>query len=340
MRIEKTFPEQVEKASPEGGNRAVIQCIMRDVAHEMVRTGSYRQLTLGKNFDERLIIPAMSLITDFSMMVLTLLHAHWLSHGRKTYQVCKGFFDIFKRLDLSKLTTDSLPSSMSGYVELPEDIKDKDGDAFRGFYFFVGPGKDLLKDDENWTSAFNDADGTVNNDSRVIALSWLDDTHAIGRIFLPFNGGEVITDVFSSYKYEERALLHQGMYRKDSMVDGLADDVRIMLNLLVYLESAKPDLRTFRNEIKYQSRTSRTPVRKDKSLSQEEIILVGFGYEKSNIYKKDIFMQPPYWATRHFGEGRSKSRRVLVMGSVKHRSAHLLNQSIEPFDGEFVHESV
>ena len=103
--------------------------------------------------------------------------------------------------------------------------------------------------------------------------------------------------------------------------DGYFHYVSILCNLLAYLNSGSPDIRDYRNEIRYKSPTSSKIVRADKDLSLENINLVGYTWKKDPLYQKESWYQKPHWARRYYGPGKTLERMVLISDCIKTRKA-------------------
>jgi hypothetical protein len=337
MRIEKTLPELIRDAKCDLSSA---KTVLHDVVHTVSKSIINKQtqkpwhvfdLTEIKN--ETMLDICQTMITDFPFKAMATNHAHWMTSGQKLFKISDDFFDIFSKVSLGNIQANALPDDMCGYCILPRKIEDQSGDSYDGFYFYSGPGEKYLgAEGKDWTKMMNGlSDREIQNVNRVLNLAWLDSKGHLNYCTMPFNGEELLKDVFVNTKFvlrrpvsDELMEIHQEMQD-----DGFLPHIRIMCNLLIYLNSGNPDLRSYRNEIKYQSPTSQTPVKKDKSLSQMEFTLVGFGFKKNPLYSKEFFVQPPYWAHRLHGPGRTLKKYMLVKGSLKKRNAELLNQEKE-----------
>ena len=76
-----------------------------------------------------------------------------------------------------------------------------------------------------------------------------------------------------------------------------------MYNLLAYLNTGDPDLRVFKNNIRHQSATSKTPIKADKHLSPANIVEVGFSYKKERLQHTDEWQVMPFMRWQHVGDG-------------------------------------
>lgn len=104
---------------------------------------------------------------------------------------------------------------------------------------------------------------------------------------------------------------HESLNLSKDPTNGEWQFQELCILISLYIGSGNPDLRDFRNEIKYRSSTSQTPVKKDKSLSQSNIILVGFDWKK---HEDKSWYSQPYMARR----GKNK-KLTFNKGSIKKR---------------------
>jgi hypothetical protein len=107
------------------------------------------------------------------------------------------------------------------------------------------------------------------------------------------------------------------------------DFVRFCFNLLLYIHSGDPDIREYRNQIKYQSNTSKTPVRAHKDLSQETIYLVGYNWKKPIIVNYDAsnWEREGHFRWQHYGQNNSLIKLIWISPTVCMRKSNLLCQN-------------
>lgn len=341
MRIEKTLPELIMEAKCDLSNMktaSVMYDVLQTVSKCIIdpktkKPGSYFNFERIENPD--LLSVCQGMTDDYAFKSMTINHAHWMTEEKKIFKISEEFFDIFSKVSLGNIQANALPDDLCGYCQLPKKIKDQSSDSYTGFYFFSGPGKKFTGESV-WTHLLNGVDEHLTNNDKVLNFAWLDDSGHINYCTMPFSGDELLKDVFANTKFTVRRPINEAYMQVEQKIedDGFHTHIRIMCNLLIYLNSGNPDIRSFRNEIKYQSPTSKTPVRKDKSLSQMEFTLVGFGFKKNPLYNKEFFVQPPYWAHRLHGPGRTLKKYMLVKGSLKRRNAELLGQESQEQDME------
>lgn len=333
MRIEKTLPELIDTAkvnllSVDTALHVVIQTISRSMINPKTKM-PWHTFDLTNVENPKLLSLCQSMLTDYPAKSMATNHAHWMTSGKKIYKISEEFFDVFSKVSLGSVQANALPEDLCGYCLLPKKVEDQRGDAFDGFYFYSGPGEKYLGTSD-WTRFMNGLNDHQNADhgSKVLNFAWHDEKGFLNYCTMPFKGDEPLKDIFINTKFVVKRPISDEMMEieRHTQDDGFLPHIRIMCNLLIYLNSGNPDLRQYRNEIKYQSPTSQTPVKKDKSLSQSEFTLVGFGFKKSPLYNKEFFVQPPYWAHRLHGPGRTQKKYMLVKGSLKKRSAELLAQ--------------
>lgn len=234
--------------------------------------------------------------------------------NRKIYVIQKDFFSKFKDLDLAQLRFKHLPKEMTGYVELPEIIVDHEGMEIKGFFFHVGnihkianplwnprQSKPYEISDRIVGFAFSE-DSSMN----VNAFSW---TH------VPMDLDIKIVDSHKDVKTVTTDY--------DGEIEGVSNDypkyLAVMYNLLTYLNTGAPDIRSFRNTLRYQSPTSKTPIKADKHLSNSNIIQVGFSFKKERLTHTDEWYVMPHMRWQACGVGLSEMRMVYVRGHHKHR---------------------
>lgn len=332
MRIEKTLPELIRDAKCDLSSP---RTILHDVVHTVSKCIINKDTQMPGHFfdltdirDKKMLDVCEVMVSDFPFKSMTTNHAHWMTSGQKLFRISDDFFDIFSKVLLGNIQANALPDDLCGYCILPKKIEDQSGDSYDGFYFFSGPGEKYLGA-KDWTKMMNGlSEREIQNVTKVLNFAWLDNKGHLNYCTMPFNGDEILKDVFVNTKFVIRRPVSDEMMEIHQEVqdDGFLPHIRVMCNLLIYLNSGNPDLRQYRNEIKYQSPTSQTPVKKDKVLSQSEFTLVGFGFKKNPLYSKEFFVQPPYWAHRLCGPGRTQKKYMLVKGSLKKRSVDLLAQ--------------
>lgn len=325
LRIPKLLPEQILNAQldldkPKSLFTTSIQQMSLAMTHDR-KVLSLIDFGKIKNLDVRLA--AQTLIEDAPTKAIALMHAHWQAGDKNLYRVSPDFFKVFSTVSFKDIHTDALPTNLCGFCQLPEEMTDEQGDKFDGFYFFSGPGRFYLGGQQHWHKSILGITSdkvVVGDDTNILGFGWYDKTGNCNFAVMPFNGNETLQDIFSNSEF---VIKDTFLTRKQKVIleDGFLPHLRVMTNLLIYLNSGNPDLREFRNTIKYQSPTSQTPVRKDKELTLLPITLVGFGYKKSPMYEKDFWEQPPYWGHRRYGPGRTLRRYMLIKGSIKQRKA-------------------
>lgn len=242
----------------------------------------------------------------------------------KTYTVSKDFYKIFKEISLDNIQARHLPVDCSGYIELPEPLSDRDDDKIKGFFFYIGDVRNYLRLDDpiEWKSYIQDQnEDKLLPDQKCISCTWLDHKGSTGYFFHPLPEDEktLLKNSFKNTRFELRTFTPNNVKVNKYNSDGFMPYIAVMLNILAYLKSGNPDLREFRNDIKYKSLGSKTPVRADKNLAQDPITLIGYGWAKDPIWKKTHWVSKPYWAERRYGPGRSLSKVVLCQGSIKQR---------------------
>jgi len=257
--------------------------------------------------------------------------------SRQVYVVSKDFFDVFKRVDLRGVQYRHLPKGICGYVELPYGVSDGTGkrDMFNGFFFLTGSAADIGNDHFRATQ---EKDYPVSGD--VVGFAWFDPSfEALSFHWTPipvdetisiaegnkdintisFDGEKVgiedLEDILACRSMEDALVMKPEIYQTG--VSTYPEHIAMMYNLLCYLGTGNPDLREFKNPIRYRSPTSETPIKKDKDLSLSKIIEVGFGFKKPDEHHVESWYSRPYVCWKRVGEGRSRLELISVKGSVK-----------------------
>lgn len=100
----------------------------------------------------------------------------------------------------------------------------------------------------------------------------------------------------------------------------LKDIKAIIINLLVYIRSGRPDIREFKNHIRYNSVTKK-PHHPFADLTERNIKLVGFSWKKLPQYTTDSWYSRPHFGWRRCGINREDLVYTYIKGSHKSRKA-------------------
>ena len=84
-----------------------------------------------------------------------------------------------------------------------------------------------------------------------------------------------------------------------------------LLKILAYIHSGQPDIREFKNELRYRGNSSKV-VKKDQLLSQENIHLVGYNWKKAPIYHIDSTRVSGHFRWQRYDKGLSKVKLTWI----------------------------
>lgn len=233
---------------------------------------------------------------------------------RKIYVIQKDFFSKFKELDLAELCFKHLPKSLTGYIELPEVIYDNEGMEIKGFFFYIGNVKDAIN--PLWRP--NQLKPYPVSDS-IVGFSYSDPTMAINAFSWTHIPVDENIKIMESYK-EVKRVTADFSGETHEITHDYPKYLAIMYNLLTYLNTGEPDIRTFRNKLRYQSPTSKKPIKADKHLSNANIVQVGFSYKKERLHHTDEWYVLPFMRWQRCGVGLSDVKLVYVRGHTKKRT--------------------
>ena len=240
----------------------------------------------------------------------SLIAPYYRTSEKSIYVIQKEFFERFSSVNLDCLQYRHIPKKMVGFVQLPIPISDGE-DLFDWFHFFCGDGKEI------WNEVFGPTPGFVNpypTDGNIVGMGYMDVTGRMSSyvwLYRPLDENMLIRDSFKntpSVVLNGRTLEHE----RQIEADGYKPHVAMLYNLLAYLQSGSPDIRDFRNAIRYRSPTSTKPVRADGNLSRENIVLVGYNWMKDRSHHVDEWGVMPYMRWQRCGAGLSDVKLVLV----------------------------
>jgi hypothetical protein len=320
MRLNKILPEMIREVTPEQMLKALDHaykqrasgCVVDDqsmfrlmlTCFGVMRQLAQQSLTLAE-LDERIrkYLNEVSVLEDglFLHHLISIVNTHLVLNG-PNYYIQKDFFDDFRRVSLEKLQFRHLPKENIGFVQLPYAVTDSEGIKFDHFWFYCGPTKPGVEQPIDRSVLCL---GGINLDGVPFScvLTWPPDDNTE---VLPW-----FASAPSTYQAQE--------------------GFRLFINLLAYLNSGQPDLRQFRNDIRYRSPNSTKPIRADSELSRSDIILIGFNYLKEKVLREGTWQSRAHLGWRWCGPGRKDLRLSMISSSTK-RWHSLDNTSQE--DGE------
>ena len=267
---------------------------------------------INNTFDNDPIINALN-ISEVIHTSLIVPFFKLKKEDRKIYVLQKDFFSKFKELDLAELCFKHLPKNLTGYVELPEPIYDTDGMEIKGFFFYIGKAETATN--PMWRP--NQHKPYPISDS-IVGFSYSDpalNINAFSWTHIPLDQNIRILDSHKDVQTVTTDLSGE----KYNVSNEYPRYLAIMYNLLTYLNTGEPDIRTFRNNLRYQSPTSKKPIKADKHLSNANIVQVGFSYKKERLSHTDEWYVLPFMRWQRYGVGLSDIKLVYVRGHTKKR---------------------
>jgi hypothetical protein len=252
-----------------------------------------------------------------------------------SYVIGKDFFEDLAEIDISRVNFSFLPEKARGLIKFPKKLKD-DGFSceFDEIMFVIDDIKNIFAD---VPEKISNVASEIKTSGRFLGFARhtpnkkyrsLDPWHMI--IQIPLDNTVKIRDAFRWMDFKNRKIspttLEMITFSKEG--DHYHDCNRLILTTLVYILSGQPDLRDFKNPIRYQSLTSKTPVRADKGLSRVKINLVGYNWKKLPRYNQAVWNVRPFPRMQPYGPGRSQLKLILVREHQRKR-----RKSSDPVDG-------
>jgi len=210
----------------------------------------------------------------------------------KNYVICKDFYNKFKNLNMEKLLCQDVNKVAAGYIRLPEPIVDDQGDEFWDLFFVVDYPENVFN-----CKSFSKKVPEYPETDKVILGSLFNKNSAVERSlysYIPKNGNPPLLKMFSKdYSY---SIGRDLMNKKD------ITELPVFINLIAYIMSGQPDIRSFRNEVRFRSSGSTKVVRKDRDLSTLDMDLVGYSWlKKRQSYTNE------WWTSTHIMKYRDAS---------------------------------
>lgn len=300
---------------------------------------------------ERLLSNLQRLLSDPGMSHMAIAGSIWcLGDTPKSFVFAKEFFSLLMRAKIDNIRWSMLEDKTNIVMRFPVPILDDDGDPIHEVAVMIKPRAEI---EALIGSPYTEQDG---EGSRVLLAVWRcgKDQDSLGYLsqlvpddqeatllqtfrkrYIGVRGSEMVMesdnpDDLSTYIqacFSSGANLSRAVEWKLAERSGIPPYIMAIFKCLIYLHSGDPDLRDEKNPIKYQSPTSKTPVRAHKEFSELPFSLVGFNWLKTPDYEKESWEVVPH--LRYVSRGESH-RFVLVRGHVRHRRA-----GSEPLPSEF-----
>jgi len=248
---------------------------------------------------------------------ITMIAPYFKSKDSKIYVLQKAFFEKFKKVDFSMIQYKHLPKDLIGFVQMPEYIEDRfSKKKYNGFFFFVGSYHNLANKffsmRQEKTYPYHEKDSAT-----ILAIAFFDEDLEMyfeWRYF-PIDESMTVSESFNNITRTEAT--GDGTLQSTAIPKGYDDNLAIMVNIIAYLNTGTPDIRDFKNPIKYQSPTSKTPVKAHKNLSQANIVEVGFSYKKETLKHTEEWQVLPHLRWQRCGTELTQIKLVMVKGHTK-----------------------
>ena len=256
-------------------------------------------------------------------------HLKYRDTPKGHYSIAKDFFDDFKDVSLENALFSHLPQECCGVVKLPYPLVSVEDDyCFDEFLFFSG----------SRPAYYGDlADLTTTSEMptyRQLSIAWKDRSPArTGFSFFSLaetTPNMTLEDAWrESWKPENNT---NNINYRVGRGQKIASIKAIMINLLVYINSGRPDIRSHRNEIRYNSVT-KEPRSNYKQLTEHDVKLVGYTWKKMPHYHADLWFSKPHFGWRRCGKNWSELTYTYIRGCLKTRKAGRENPDVLPLEG-------
>jgi len=283
---------------------------------------SYALLQEAAKKDSFFAVVKHGLIDDEVMITYWNVVATFFRMAGKCYVIQKDFFIRFANMNLDRVKFRHLPEQLSGFVQLPSQIQDEDGEKFNSFYFYIGEITKLfpINDGEALKKRWEKNKGIKTN--RCLSIGWIgeDNHHSAILQPIPEDPDMDVKEIFQNIKvarYEYDEANNKMKMREYGEEDGYRPNKAILINLLAYIQSGDPDLRSFKNTLRYRGHSTTKVVNADQHLSQEEVVLVGYGYKKERLKTDESWSSMPHFGWRWHGPGKKQIKLTYIKGSVK-----------------------
>lgn len=243
------------------------------------------------------------------------------SPKKNMYVVAKDFFDDFKNVGLKNLTFDHLPKDFCGSIRFPYFLTDPEKNHnFKEVVVTVKnelvlPG-DLIDEVLGGDKSLLNVDPIP---QRSLMFAWYDLKPSVPgvsyfRLCEEFKG-QTLEEAWIASSENER---QRHPYEKP--LDEDFSYKKLLINMLVYIHTGKPDIRSFKNHIRYDSVTKK-PKSTFTYLTEKDVTLVGYNWKKPPNYSSNMWYSKPHLGWRWCGVGRTEMRLVWVRGALKSRKA-------------------
>jgi len=268
---------------------------------------------------EKLVIAGM-LKDEAASTSAIIMTSYWKNPHRKIWVYQEGFFDELLKVNVDNIQFRHLPKNLGGFVQLPKRVPDHYGGYFDSFFFWCG-NKDIVNVGQNEVNYINGDRyeksyrkfGGVSNDMVCISYCSSDNTTNYVNYPIPIDETASVRECWEN----DATHTYKTIDQKTILTDSKYKNISMWMNMLAYLASGDPDLRSYRNTIRYRGNSKTKAIRADSCLSTEEITLVGWNWKKDKSYSDEEWWSRPHLGWRRCGEGRTQLKLTWVKGSIK-----------------------
>ena len=295
MRIKKLLPEQLLETiygeMPKISSN-IIDAFKFVVWAESRKINSTNEILhhLERQYGPRYVQPVKALISDFvANEVLTVCSACMVEDNLSNYVVAEKFYSEFKHLSLDGLRFTDLPDDFIGYI----DLKDNEIEGASKFFIWIGSYEEYPVETDIQHSLEDHTDICIN-------IGGLGKNTCFATKFIIPETPLTIKELFDAENTGSGPLIE-------------------LVKLMIYIETGQPDIREFKNEIRYRGQ-GKKPVKKDRDLATGTINLVGFGWKKPVIYGLDSWPVKGFFRSQRHGPGNSLLKIIYIDEQVRSRN--------------------
>lgn len=233
----------------------------------------------------------------------------------KTYVVQKDFFDMFKKVDLDDLQMQHLPNDICGFMALPSTMTDSKGTEFDGFFFYAGPVAKIFD-----RTGLDIEGPKYPHTDHCIAFAYIGKENLSVNYVIRRRSIDEFMNVADTF---DETTFIDGSLTNAIPIDGYPEHAKAMFNLLAYLKSGDPDIRSFKNRISYANKQKGTAIQKDAHLSKADLVIVGWNYKKTPYYQRGQWTVESHMRKQRVGPGRTSIKLVLINEQQRSRRAQV-----------------
>jgi hypothetical protein len=247
-------------------------------------------------------------VLDPSFKMLSMLGQFLTDESVTPFVFQKDFFKILMKTKIMDFTWNLLPEEFLGVLRFPSPILDQEGDPISDVAVAIMP-----RDKAEQARGARYSDITDGIGSKVFWCWFEYNNDHLGFFdqLIPDDGQLKITDTWSRRFYDSRSVHTTPTIRTDD-IEKERPHLFEILKAIVYINSGDPDLREFRNKIRFQSKDSKTPVKDHKPYSLVDYQVVGYNWMKDREHNVDSWGVEPFLRRQRIGPGRTGWKYVMV----------------------------